>query len=53
LVVGSLLLGQQEDWQLECRLFFSVASTANIPEPDELLELTDADPTAKPAARTS
>jgi len=52
-LVGSQLLEQQEEWQLERRRFFSEATTAKIPEPDELLELTDADPTAKPAARTS
>ena len=52
-LVGSQLLEQQEEWQLERRRFFSEATMAKIPEPEEALELTDADPTAKPAARTS
>jgi putative transposase len=42
-----------EEWQLERRRFFSEATMAKIPEPEEPLELTDADPTAQPAASTS
>ena len=52
-LVGSQLLEQQEEWQLERRRFFSEATMAKIPEPEEPLELTDTDPTAQPAARTS
>ena len=52
-LVGSQLLEQQEEWQLERRRFFSEATMAKIPEPEEPLELTDADPTAQPAASTS
>ena len=52
-LVGSQLLEQQEEWQLERRRFFSEATMAKIPEPEEALELTDADPSAQPAARTS
>jgi putative transposase len=48
-LVGSQLLEQQEEWQLERRRFFSEATMAKIPEPEEALELTDADPTAQPA----
>ena len=52
-LVGSQLLEQQEEWQLECRRFFSEATMAKIPEPEEALELTDADPSPKPAVSTS
>ena len=52
-LVGSQLLEQQEEWQLERRRFFSKATMAKIPEPEEALDLTDADPTAQPAASTS
>ncbi|MCP9911656.1 transposase [Cyanobium sp. BA20m-p-22] len=47
-LVGSQLLEQQEEWQLEHRSFFSEATMAMIPEPEEPLELTDADPSAQP-----
>jgi len=40
-VVGSQLLEQQEEWQLERRRFFSEATMAKIPEPEEALELSD------------
>ena len=40
-LVGSQLLEQQEEWQLERRRFFSEATMAKIPEPDEALELSD------------
>ena len=52
-LVGSQLLEQQEEWQLERRRFFSEASMAKIPEPEEALELTDADPAAQPALSAS
>ena len=35
------MLEQQEEWQLERRRFFSEATMAKIPEPEEALELTD------------
>jgi len=40
-LVGSQLLEQQEEWQLERRRFFSEATMAKIPEPQEPLELND------------
>jgi transposase-like protein len=43
-LVGSQLLEQQEEWQLERRRFFSEATMAKIPEPEEPLVLPDADP---------
>jgi len=52
-LVGSQLLEQQEEWQLERRRFFSEATMAKIPEQEEPLELADADPSAQPAASTS
>jgi hypothetical protein len=48
-LVGRQLLEQQ----LERRRFFSEATMAKIQEPEEALDLTDADPTAQTAARTS
>ena len=38
-LVGSQLLEQQEEWQLERRRFFSEATMAKIPEPEEPLDL--------------
>jgi putative transposase len=52
-LVGSQLLEQQEEWQLERRRFFSEATMAKITEPEESLELTDADPDTQPAATIS
>ena len=52
-LVGSQLLEQQEEWRLERRRFFSEATMAKIPEAEEALALTDADPSAQPAASTS
>jgi len=52
-LVGSQLLEQQEEWQLERRRFFSEATMAMIPEPQEPLELTDGDPSVQPAATIS
>jgi putative transposase len=40
-LVGAQLLEQQEEWQLERRRFFSEATMAKIPEPDEALQLAD------------
>jgi len=49
-LVGAQLLEQQEEWQLERRRFFSEATMAKIPEPEEPLELTDGDAADMPAA---
>ena len=46
-LVGSKLLEQQLEWQLEDRRFFSMATMAKIPEP-EALDLTDADLSSQP-----
>ena len=51
-LVGSQLLEQQEEWQLERRRFFSEATMAKIPEPEGPFELTDAEPAEKAAATT-
>lgn len=48
-LVGSQLLEQHEEWQLERRRFFSEAAISKNQEPEEPLELTVGDPT-KPAA---
>jgi putative transposase len=42
-LVGSQLLEQQEEWQLEHRRFFSEATMAKITEQEEPLELIAAD----------
>ncbi|MCP9842062.1 transposase [Synechococcus sp. J7-Johnson] len=42
-LVGSQLLEQQEEWQLQRRRFFSGATTAKLPETEELVELPDGD----------
>jgi putative transposase len=47
-LVSSQLREQQEEWQLERRRFFSEATMAKIPETEEALDLTDADPFAQP-----
>jgi putative transposase len=52
-LVGSQLLEQQEEWQLERRRFFSEATMAKIPQPEELLELTDRDPAQQAATSIS
>ena len=52
-LVGSQLLEQQEEWQLERRRFFSEATMAKIPEPEEPLELTDGDPAEQAAVAIS
>ncbi len=43
-LVGSQLLEQQEEWQLERRRFFSEATMAKISEPEEMLEFSESDP---------
>ena len=52
-LVGSQLLEQQEEWQLERRRFFSEATMVKIPEPEERLELMGGDPTEQTAAAIS
>ena len=52
-LVGSRLLEQQEEWQLERLRFFSEATMAKIPEPEEPLELTDDDAADQPATAIS
>jgi putative transposase len=52
-LVGSQLLEQQEEWQLERRRLFSEATMAKIPEPEELLELTDGDRSEAAAIATA
>ena len=52
-LVGSQLLEQQEEWQLERRRFFSEATMAKIPEAEEEgFVLTDAAPAGQPATTT-
>ena len=52
-LVGSQLLEQQEEWQLERRRFFSEATMAKIPEPEEMLELSETDPAIAVALASS
>ena len=52
-LVGSQLLEQQEEWQLERRRFFSEATMAKIPDPEEPLELMDGDIDAQATAATT
>ena len=52
-LVGSQLLEQQEEWQLVRRRFFSEATMAKIPEPDEALELTDGEDAEQAAGTVS
>ncbi len=40
-LVGSQLLEQQEEWQLERRRFFSEATMTKLPESEKPLELAD------------
>ena len=51
--MGSQLLEQQEEWQLERRRFFSEATMAKIPEPEEPLELMGGDQAEQTAATIS
>jgi putative transposase len=51
--VGSQLLEQQEEWQLERRRFFSEATMAKIPEPEEAFVLNGAAPPVQAAATAS
>jgi hypothetical protein len=52
-LVGSQLLEQQEIWQLERRRFFSEASMAKIPEPEEAFVLSNGDPAGQAATTTN
>lgn len=52
-LVGSQLLEQQEEWQLERRRFFSEATMAKIPQPEETLELMGGDQAEQTAAAIS
>ncbi len=52
-LVGIQLLEQQEEWQLERRRFFSEATMAKPPQPEELLGLTDGDPAEQAAVAVS
>ena len=52
-LVGSQLLEQQEEWQLERRRFFSEATMAMIPEPEQPLELMGGDQAEQTAAAIS
>jgi putative transposase len=52
-LVGSQLLEQQEEWQLERRRFFSEAAMAKIPEPEQPLELMGGDQAEQTAAAIS
>jgi putative transposase len=49
-LVGSQLLEQQEEWQLERQRFFSEATIAKIPDPEEPLELMGGDQAEQTAA---
>jgi hypothetical protein len=44
---------QQEEWQLERRRFFSEATMAKIPQPGELLELSDGVPSEQASTTNS
>ena len=48
--MGSQVLEEQEEWQLERRRFFSEASMAKIPEPQAMLEMTGGDPSEQATA---
>jgi putative transposase len=52
-LVGSQLLEQQEEWQLERRRFFSEATMAKIPEPEAMLEFSEHDPAGAVALASS
>jgi putative transposase len=52
-LVGSQLLEQQEEWQLERRRFFSEATMAKIPEPEEAFVLRHGDPADQAATTAS
>jgi len=52
-LVGSQLLEQQEEWQLERRRFFSEATMAKIPQPEEAFVLTRGDPADQAATTAS
>ncbi|MEB3302596.1 MAG: hypothetical protein VKN56_11570 [Cyanobacteriota bacterium] len=48
--MGSQLLDQQEEWQLERRRFLSEATMAKLPKPQEPLELMGGDQVEQKAA---
>ena len=52
-LVGSQLQEQQEEWQLERRRFFSEATMAKIPDPEELLGFSENDPAGAVALASS
>ncbi|MFM7513379.1 MAG: transposase, partial [Cyanobium sp.] len=52
-LVGSQLLEQQEEWQLERRRFFSEATMAKIQEPEEALDLIDGERAEQSSAAIS
>jgi putative transposase len=52
-LVGSQLLEQQEEWQLERHRSFSEATMAKIPEPEEAFVLTEAAQARKAATTTN
>ncbi len=52
-LVGSQLLEQQEEWQLERRRFISEATMAKIPDPEEPLDLMGGDQAEQAAAAIS
>ena len=52
-LVGSQLLEQQEEWQLERRRFFSEATMAKILAPEEPLKLIDGERAEKAAVSSS
>jgi putative transposase len=52
-LVGSQLQEQQEEWQLERRRFFSEATMAKIPDPEEPLGFSENDPAGAVALASS
>jgi putative transposase len=52
-LVGSQLLEQQEEWQLEQLRLFSEAAMAKIPQQEQLLDLSDEDPAVAASGSTS
>jgi len=52
-LVGRQLQEQQEEWQLERRRFFSEATMAKIPDPEEPLGFSENDPAGAVALASS
>ena len=52
-ITGLMGVQQQEEWQLECRRFFSEATMAKIPGPEEPLELINGQHAEEAAAAIS